>query len=72
MEAFEGYWRKMPSVKRLVYKKRPRGHHAARHAQARRGGHCLPARRHAGEEIKRDPTLKLAFSGAIGTFISIS
>ena len=45
MEANEGYWRKMPSVKRLVFKSVPEPHHAAGHAEAGRGRHRLPARR---------------------------
>ena len=45
MEANESYWRKMPSVKRLVFKSVPERHHAAGHAQARRGRRRLPARR---------------------------
>ena len=49
MEAYEGYWRKMPSVKRLVFKSVPES--TTRLAM-----------------VKRDPTLKLAFSGGIGTF----
>ena len=68
MEAFEGYWRKVPSVKRLVFKSIPGVDHAAGHAEARRGRCRLPAGRLAAEEVKRDPKLKLAFSGGIGTF----
>jgi len=45
MEAHEGYWRKVPSVKRLVYKS---GDHPSGHAQARRGRPRLPARRADG------------------------
>ena len=48
MEAFEGYWRKVPSVKRLVFKSIPGVDHAARHAQARRGRCRVPAGRLAG------------------------
>ena len=42
-----GYWRKTPSVKRLVFKVGPRRGHAAGHAQARRGGHRLRGQRRA-------------------------
>jgi peptide/nickel transport system substrate-binding protein len=68
MEAFEGYWRKTPSVKRLVYKSVLES--TTRLAMLKRGevdiAYLLDAP--MAEEIKRDPTLKLAFSGAIGTF----
>jgi peptide/nickel transport system substrate-binding protein len=68
MEAFEGYWRKMPSVKRLVYKSVPEA--ATRLAMLKRGevdvAYLLDGP--MAEEVKRDPSLKLAFSGAIGTF----
>jgi peptide/nickel transport system substrate-binding protein len=68
MEAFEGYWRKTPSVKRLVYKSVPEA--TTRLAMLKRGevdiAYLLDAP--MADEIKRDPGLKLAFSGAIGTF----
>jgi peptide/nickel transport system substrate-binding protein len=68
MEAFEGYWRKAPAVKRLVYKSVPEA--TTRLAMLKRGevdiAYLLDAP--MAEEIKRDSTLKLAFSGAIGTF----
>jgi peptide/nickel transport system substrate-binding protein len=68
MEAYEGYWRKMPSVKRLVYKSVLEAN--TRLAMLRRGevdvAYLLDAP--MAEEVKRDPNLKLAFSGAIGTF----
>ena len=68
MEAFEGYWRKVPSVKRLVYKSVPEA--TTRLAMLKRGdvdiAYLLDAP--MAEDIKRDPALKLAFSGAIGTF----
>jgi peptide/nickel transport system substrate-binding protein len=67
MEAFEGYWRKMPSVKRLVYKSVPEA--TTRLAMLKRGevdiAYLLDAP--MAEDVKRDPNLKLAFSGAIGT-----
>ena len=67
MEAYEGYWRKMPSVKRLVYKMVPEA--TTRLALLKRGEVDVaylidPA---SADEVKRDPTLKLAFSGGIGT-----
>ena len=68
MEAHEGYWRKMPSVKRLVYKSVTDA--TTRLAMLKRGevdiAYLLDGP--IAEEVKRDPSLKLAFSGAIGTF----
>jgi peptide/nickel transport system substrate-binding protein len=68
MEAFEGYWRKMPHVKRLVYKSVPEA--TTRLAMLKRGeidlAYLLDAPQ--AQEVKRDPNLKLAFSGGIGTF----
>jgi peptide/nickel transport system substrate-binding protein len=68
MEAYEGYWRKMPHVKRLVYRSVPEG--TTRLAMLKRGevdlAYLLDAPQ--AEEVRRDPTLKLAFSGGIGTF----
>jgi peptide/nickel transport system substrate-binding protein len=68
MEAFEGYWRKTPSVKRLVFKSVPEA--STRLAMLKRGevdvAYLLDGP--IAEEVKRDPSLKLAFSGAIGTF----
>src|SRR5438309_1412660 len=68
MEAYEGYWRKMPSVKRIVYKSVPES--TTRLAMVKRGetdvAYLLDAPQ--ATEVKRDPTLKLAFSGGIGTF----
>jgi peptide/nickel transport system substrate-binding protein len=68
MEAFEGYWRKTPSVKRLVYKSVPEA--TTRMAMLKRGEVDLAYLLDApmAEEVKRDPTLKLAFSGGIGTY----
>jgi peptide/nickel transport system substrate-binding protein len=60
MEAFEGYWRKMPSVKRLVFKSVPDA--TARLAMLKRGevdiAYLLDAPDAA--EVKRDPSLRLA------------
>ena len=67
MEAYEGYWRKMPSVKRLVFKSVPES--TTRLAMLKRGevdlAYLLDTPQ--AEEVKRDPNLKLAFSGGIGT-----
>jgi peptide/nickel transport system substrate-binding protein len=68
MEAFEGYWRKMPHVKRLVFKSVPDA--TTRMAMLKRGevdvAYLLSVP--LAEEAKRDPKLKVAFSGAIGIF----
>jgi peptide/nickel transport system substrate-binding protein len=66
MEAFEGYWRKMPHVKRLVFKSVPE---ATTRAAMLKNGEVDIAYLLEGPtalEIKRDPNLKMAFSGAIG------
>src|SRR3989441_1133926 len=68
MEAFEGYWRKVPSVKRLVFKSVPEA--TTRAAMLKRGevdvAYLLDVPQ--AQEVKRDPTLKLAFSGGIAVF----
>ena len=68
MEAFEGYWRKMPSVKRVVFRSVPEA--TTRVAMIKRGevdiAYLLDAPQ--AEEIKRDPNLRLAFSGGIAVF----
>jgi peptide/nickel transport system substrate-binding protein len=66
MEAVENYWRKVPHVKRLVFKTVPDA--TTRMAMLKKGevdvAYDLDAA-HA-EEVKRDPKLRLAFSGGIG------
>ena len=68
MEANESYWRKVPSVKRLVYKSVPDA--STRLAMLRRGevdiAYLLDGP--LAQDVKRDSNLKLAFSGGIGTF----
>ena len=65
MEANEQYWRKMPSVKRLVFKSVPESN--TRLAMLKRGevdvAYLLEVPQ--AQEVKRDPNLKLAFSGGI-------
>jgi ABC-type transport system substrate-binding protein len=60
MEAFESYWRKTPSVKRLVFKSVPDA--ITRAAMLKRGevdvAYLLDVPQ--AQEVKRDPTLKLA------------
>jgi peptide/nickel transport system substrate-binding protein len=66
MDAFEGHWRKVPSVKRLVFKTVPDP--TTRAAMLKNGevdiAYMLDAP--AALELKRDPSIRLAFSGAIG------
>ncbi len=68
LEAFEGYWRKMPSVKRVVFKSVPES--TTRVAMIKRGevdiAYLLETPQ--AQEIKRDPNLRLAFSGGIAVF----
>jgi len=68
VEANESYWRKVPSVKRLVFKSVPDSN--TRLAMVKRGevdlAYLLDAPQ--AQEAQRDPNLKLAFSGGIGTF----
>jgi peptide/nickel transport system substrate-binding protein len=68
MEAYDAYWRKTPHVKRLVYKMVPEA--TTRLAMLKRGEVDLAYLLDApmAQEVKRDPTLKLAFSGGIGVF----
>jgi peptide/nickel transport system substrate-binding protein len=66
MEANESYWRKTPSVKRLVFKSVPEP--TTRAAMLKKGevdvAYLLDTP--TALEIKRNPTFRLAFSGAIG------
>jgi peptide/nickel transport system substrate-binding protein len=68
MEAFEGYWRKMPSVKRLVFKSVPDA--TTRYAMLKRGevdiAYLLDVP--DARELRKDPALRLAFSGGIAIF----
>jgi peptide/nickel transport system substrate-binding protein len=68
MEANENYWRKMPSVKRLVFKTVPES--TTRLAMLKRGevdiAYLLEGPQ--AEEVKRDPNLRVAFSGGIAIF----
>ncbi len=68
MEAFEGYWRKVPSVKRLVFKSVLES--TTRVAMLKRGevdiAYLLEVPQ--AQEIRRDPNLRIAFSGGIGVF----
>jgi peptide/nickel transport system substrate-binding protein len=68
MEAFEGYWRKTPSVKRLVFKSVLES--TTRVAMLKRGevdiAYLLEVPQ--AQEIRRDPNLRVAFSGGIGVF----
>src|SRR5262249_16943145 len=68
MEAFEGYWRKTPSVKRLVFKSVPEP--TTRLAMLKRGEVDIAYLLDAPEarELARDPQFRLAFSGRIANF----
>ena len=66
VEAFDGYWRKVPSVKRMVFKTIPDP--TTRAAMLKAGevdlAYMLDAP--AALELKRDANFRLGFSGAIG------
>jgi peptide/nickel transport system substrate-binding protein len=68
MEANEDYWRKVPSVKRLVFQSVPDG--TTRLSMLKSGevdvAYLLEGQ--LGESIRNDPKVKLVFSGGIGTF----
>src|SRR5919197_307799 len=68
LEAVENYWRKVPHVKRLIFKSVPEP--ATRLALLKTGevdlAYDLDAQ--AAEEVKRNPRLRLAFSGGVGSF----
>ena len=59
LEAFDGYWRKAPSVKRAGLPQHARRDHARGRAQARRGGHRLLLNGPVAEDVRRTPGLKL-------------
>jgi peptide/nickel transport system substrate-binding protein len=67
MEAYEGYWRKVPSVKRLVFLSIPEA--TTRLAMLKRGevdiAYLLDES--LAQTVKDDPNLRLAFSGRLGT-----
>lgn len=67
MEANEDYWRKVPSVKRLVFKSVPDA--TTRIAMLKRDevdvAYLLEGQ--LGESIRNDPKLKLVFSGGVAT-----
>jgi len=68
MEANEEYWRKVPSVKRLVFYSVPEA--TSRLAMLKTGevdvAYLLEGQ--LGETIRTDPKFRLVFSGGIGTF----
>jgi peptide/nickel transport system substrate-binding protein len=68
MEANEHYWRTVPHVKRLVFRSVPEN--TTRLAMLKKGEVDLAYDLDvpAAEEVKRDPRLRLAFSGGIGSF----
>jgi hypothetical protein len=61
MEAYEGYWRKMPSVKRLVYKSVPEATTRLAMLEARRGrSRRISSTRRMARRSSGIPNLKLA------------
>jgi peptide/nickel transport system substrate-binding protein len=66
MEAFEGHWRKVPSVKRLVFKVVPDPTTRAAMLKAGEVDVAYMLDSPAALELKRDPNIRLGFSGAIG------
>src|ERR671930_342632 len=66
VEAYEGYWRKMPHVKRIVFRTVPDP--ATRLAVLKKGevDVAYDLEGDVGDELKRDPKLRVAFSGGIG------
>jgi len=67
MEANEDYWRKAPSVKRIIFQSVPEA--TTRLAMLKRGevdvAYLLEGQ--LGESIRNDPNVKLAFSGGVAT-----
>ena len=67
MEANENYWRKVPSVKRIVFQSVPEA--TTRLAMLKRGevdlAYLLEGQ--LGELIRNDPDVKLVFSGGVAT-----
>ena len=66
VEAFEGHWRKVPSVKRMVFKTIP---DPTTRAAALKNGEVDLAYMldtPTALELKRDPSFRLGYSGAIG------
>ena len=68
MEAYENYWRKVPTVKRLVFKSIPDATTRLAMLQHDEVDVAYLLDGSLAESIKNDPKLKLAFSGGIGTF----
>ncbi len=68
LEANEKYWRKTPNVKRIVMKMVKEG--TTRVAMLKRGEAQVAylVEGALGEEVKRDPNLRLEFSGGIAPF----
>jgi peptide/nickel transport system substrate-binding protein len=72
MEANENYWRKVPSVKRIVFQSVPE---ATTRLASLKGGEVDVAyllEGQLGESIKDDKNLRLVFSGGIGPTSSTS
>ena len=70
MEAFDGYWRKAPSVKRLVMRSMPEETTRAAALKQRRGGHRLsPHRPHRGRH-PQDARLHPEGAAALGRVLA--
>src|SRR5881409_229301 len=66
LEAFEGYWRKMPHVSRLVMKTVPDPTTRAAMLKNNEVDIAYMLDAPSALELKRDPSFRLGFSGAIG------
>src|SRR5262245_47858538 len=68
LEAYEGYWRKVPSVKRLIFKSVPDA--TTRFAMLKTGAVDIAYLLDAPDarELQHHPSLRLAFSGGIAIF----
>src|SRR3989449_257314 len=71
MEAVENYWRKVPHVKRLVFKSVPDP--TTRLAMLKTGGVDIAYDLDvpAAEEVKRNPKFRLAFSGGVAPHLTV-
>jgi peptide/nickel transport system substrate-binding protein len=68
MEANENYWRKVPSIKRIVFQSVPEQTTRLAMLTRREVDVAYLLDESLARSIQNDPKLKLAFSGGIGTF----
>ena len=71
LEAFDQYWRKTPSVKRIVMKVIPDEFDTARRAEERRGGHCLFDSGGTGRGIAAYAGSDVAADSGFGALLSV-